>query len=325
MSNSGGNINRLHGLDALRGLAAIIVVLYHMNWSKTGLFAVDLFFLLSGYILTRTYEARISTLGALGFMRRRYKRLIFPFFIGCLVGGAYLLTKEPTLQVFAAFALAMLFLPNPFFTHAFAVNGPGWSLFFELAANLLHVLVLGKMSTRTLVWLWLVLLAAWFYMVATIGIEAGVYFDRFPATMLRTLVPYIQGILLYRLWGERTLSISPLLGVALLPVAIMVGGTFPHFAILVLFPLVVILSLKEMPKGFVQPAVILGGMSYPLYVLHRPLMNWTDLNMGAAIAFVWAFLWALGTPAKVVWGFLARPSRNAVKDTGAIKGQAETG
>ena len=306
MSNSGGEINRLYGLDALRGLAAIIVVLYHMNWSKTGLFAVDLFFLLSGYILTRTYEARLSVLGVRGFMVRRYKRLIFPFFIGCLVGAAYLFTQEPGLQVLAAFALAMLFLPNPFFTHAFAVNGPGWSLFFELAANLIHVLVLGKLSTKHLVGLWLVLLVAWFYMLATVGIEAGVYFDRFPATMLRTLVPYIQGILLYRLWGERTLSISPLVGIAMLPVAITAGGVVPHFAILVLFPVVVILSLKPMEKAFVKPAVILGAMSYPLYVLHRPLMNWTDLNTGAAIALVWAFLWALNTPGNVVWGYVVR-------------------
>ncbi|NYF55045.1 acyltransferase family protein [Micromonospora purpureochromogenes] len=66
-------------VDGLRGLAILSVLLYHTSWFSNGLFGVDVFMVLSGFLITllllreATKTGRIS-LG--GFYRRRFKRLM---------------------------------------------------------------------------------------------------------------------------------------------------------------------------------------------------------------------------------------------------------
>ncbi|RWD64150.1 MAG: acyltransferase, partial [Mesorhizobium sp.] len=72
---------RLYGLDALRGVAAVAVALqhlmriYHLPEAPLNPFlAVDLFFILSGFVMARTYEDRLRRgLSAVGFIGLRYR------------------------------------------------------------------------------------------------------------------------------------------------------------------------------------------------------------------------------------------------------------
>lgn len=67
------------GLDGLRGLAVAAVVAYHLGWLSGGFLGVDVFFVLSGYLVTSLVLAEVEGTGRLGlraFWGRRLRRLV---------------------------------------------------------------------------------------------------------------------------------------------------------------------------------------------------------------------------------------------------------
>jgi len=69
----------LSGLDGLRALAVTGVVLYHLGWVGGGFLGVDVFFVLSGFLITALVLDEVETTGGLGFRRfylRRARRLL---------------------------------------------------------------------------------------------------------------------------------------------------------------------------------------------------------------------------------------------------------
>src|SRR5882757_3316593 len=84
-----------HTLDALRGIAAIGVVTFHMKQlfapiaASGGYLAVDLFFMMSGVVLSHAYEGRFRAgMGTFDFMRTRLIRLYPLYFLGTMLGIA---------------------------------------------------------------------------------------------------------------------------------------------------------------------------------------------------------------------------------------------
>src|SRR6186713_1278947 len=84
-------------LDGLRGVAAIIVVLFHLveplakshfdNLVNHGYLAVDFFFLLSGYVIGYAYDDSWDKLTIRGFLRRRFERLQPLVVLGMTLGA----------------------------------------------------------------------------------------------------------------------------------------------------------------------------------------------------------------------------------------------
>jgi peptidoglycan/LPS O-acetylase OafA/YrhL len=76
-----GERNRLIGLDGLRAVAVIGVLLFHADlpWARGGYLGVDLFFVISGFLITgllvSEYE-KTGRVGLLAFYWRRAKRLL---------------------------------------------------------------------------------------------------------------------------------------------------------------------------------------------------------------------------------------------------------
>ena len=69
------------GLDGLRAVAVLAVVLYHLNvgWASGGLLGVGVFFVLSGYLITDLLLAEREREGAIAlgrFWLRRARRLL---------------------------------------------------------------------------------------------------------------------------------------------------------------------------------------------------------------------------------------------------------
>jgi peptidoglycan/LPS O-acetylase OafA/YrhL len=67
-------------LDVLRGLAVLAVVAFHADlpWSSSGFLGVDVFFVLSGFLITRLLVVELETTGTIGwraFEARRVRRL----------------------------------------------------------------------------------------------------------------------------------------------------------------------------------------------------------------------------------------------------------
>jgi hypothetical protein len=152
-------------LDGLRGIAAFMVAFYHMDIVygingpfQRGYLFVDLFFLLSGFVLAVSTEKKIRAgIGAIEFTWVRYKRLLPLVAVGAgvaVVRALYIGMADPlTLALWLALDLAMV--PSfagmgPFYRY----NGPQWTLFYELVANFLHAAVLHRVATR-----WVLVLA----------------------------------------------------------------------------------------------------------------------------------------------------------------------
>lgn len=220
-------------LDGLRGVAALLVVWYHLFEAfatspvdqrfNHGYLAVDFFFLLSGFVIGYAYDERWGRgLRMRDFIKRRLIRLHPMVVLGALLGAAAFFVQgsvrwngEPvsTGMVLAALLCGLLLIPAwPGAGHEvrgngemYPLNGPGWSLFFEYLGNLLYMLLLRRLPTR-----WLTLLVALTgAALATFAIgdlsgygHLGVGWtlagSNFPGGMLRLLFAFPAGLLLAR-------------------------------------------------------------------------------------------------------------------------------
>jgi len=162
-------------LDGLRGVAAIMVVLYHvleiysqnnhaLQIINHGYLAVDFFFLLSGYVLGYAYDDRWGTMTLKDFFKRRIVRLHPMIIAGMLLGALlYYFQDAPALgwketsdvsimKLLLIMALGMLLIPVGKsldirgWNEMYPLNGPAWSLFFEYIANIVYALILRRTS-----------------------------------------------------------------------------------------------------------------------------------------------------------------------------------
>jgi peptidoglycan/LPS O-acetylase OafA/YrhL len=146
-------------VDALRAFAALTVLVYHLIahwdwsafpesgplvWFRSGWMAVDVFFVISGFVIGLSAFARIeakSTGFRTGFLRSRLVRIVPLHYLTLL---AFIVLVEPALVAQPDFAgnLAthLLFVHNTFPAYAGAINGPNWSLGTEMQFYLLVAL-----------------------------------------------------------------------------------------------------------------------------------------------------------------------------------------
>lgn len=172
--------NRYLVLDGLRGVAAFSVMIYHFCMgSSMALFpnatvGVDLFFMLSGFVLAYAYTGRFQQGYPYGAYLYRVIIRLYPMLLaGCILGAiALVLNKEAgfidvsTHDIVMAFVSNALFLPylhtqsfTAYVQPIFPTNHPAWSLFFQLTANIL-LLPLLVLRTRKLAQVMLASLAA---------------------------------------------------------------------------------------------------------------------------------------------------------------------
>ena len=162
-------------LDGLRGVAAIMVVWFHIFEAYAtshldqkinhGYLAVDFFFILSGFVIGYAYDDRWKTMTVKDFIKRRVIRLhpmvvmgavigaVMFYFQGCPVWDVTKVTVAALLL--ATFVNALLIPATPGteirgLGEMYPLNGPSWSLFFEYIGNILYALIIRKFSTKAL-------------------------------------------------------------------------------------------------------------------------------------------------------------------------------
>lgn len=320
-------------LDALRGVAALIVLYYHCFEcfgyeiaEGTGLYtqhcdhgylAVDFFFLLSGFVIAYAYDDRQSMSFAT-FAKRRLIRLHPMVVAGAVIGLACFLIDGSTDwmgnvatpgNIALAFLMTLVMLPVlPSWRtdvrgngEMFPLNGPQWSLFFEYIGNVIYILLLRRLSTRTLSAVVVASGAALGYHVLQGGylgegwsfVNGGFWWG-----MLRMLFPYSLGMWLCRLYmntRRSTSNIKPstlfLICSALLLVLLpmpFVGnpqqpwqnGLYILLLTVVVFPAIIWMAAStgthkcesQAPSKAIRFYQFLGELSYPLYIVHYPLM-----------------------------------------------------
>lgn len=162
-------------LDGLRGVAAIVVVWFHIFEAYAtshldqrinhGYLAVDFFFMLSGFVIGYAYDDRWKTMTTIEFIKRRIIRLHPMVVIGAVIGGIMFYSQGCSVwdvsqvtiaALFIATFVNMLLIPAPTglevrgLGEMYPLNGPSWSLFFEYIGNILYALFIRKLSTRLL-------------------------------------------------------------------------------------------------------------------------------------------------------------------------------
>ena len=106
-------VGRIPGLDGLRGIAVAVVVLFHLGRLQGGFLGVDLFFVLSGFLITSLLLGEVESTGTVGlggFWSRRARRLLPALFL-VLIGVSFLLlryTIQPQRARFRGDVLATL-------------------------------------------------------------------------------------------------------------------------------------------------------------------------------------------------------------------------
>ena len=309
-------------LDGLRGVAALMVIWYHVfegyafasnsaiETLNHGYLAVDFFFILSGFVIGYAYDDRWGkSLTMKDFFKRRLIRL-HPMVVLGAVLGAITFCIQGSVQwdgTHVAISMVMLsLLCTIFFIPAmpgagyevrgngemFPLNGPCWSLFFEYIGNILYALFIRRLSNKALavmvVLLGVALTLFAIFDVSTYGnIGVGWTLDgvNFLGGSLRMLFPFSLGMLLSRNFKPVKVKgafwICTLVLIALFSVPYLEGaepvcmnGVYEAFCIVVAFPILVWLgaSGSTTDKRSTQICKFLGDISYPIYVIHYPLM-----------------------------------------------------
>ena len=171
-------------LDGLRGVAAMLVVAYHLFETyfggatnqpiNHGYLAVDFFFVLSGFVIGYAYDDRwkdsaSSDSGHMttwAFFKRRLIRLHPMLLFGTLFGAVMFYfgscSTFPTINetpwwmvvLVMLWCFTMLPLPHTMDIRGWAetnpLNGPAWSLQWEYLANILYALVVRRFSNLLL-------------------------------------------------------------------------------------------------------------------------------------------------------------------------------
>jgi peptidoglycan/LPS O-acetylase OafA/YrhL len=269
-------------LDALRGIAALAVALHHLAraYGAEGppllpSTAVDLFFILSGFVMTRTYESRMRDgLNTRKFLALRYKRLFLPLAIGSTFGVLWTLWKYgPSIDLIVSYVLILGFLPAVWMANCFSLNGPAWSLFEEISANALHGILFAKLRIRALAALWGASASMFLILFFSGNSHWAPDLVHILSLFPRELSCYLMGILIYRLRGDEPFGNRPLAAVLLFPAVLYVATLHPVLEVtctLVAAPLVMRAALAMKQSIW---AALAGAMSYPLYATHQPLIG----------------------------------------------------
>jgi peptidoglycan/LPS O-acetylase OafA/YrhL len=289
-------------LDGLRGVAAIAVALGHYRSlvepinAERAYLAVDLFFILSGFVLAYSYQQQLaSTMSSWAFMRRRLIRLYPCYLLGTFawaVGAAAAVAAHAhvtwTARNLAASLLASIFfVPAPWSGPQggvlYPLNIPAWSLLWELLINLFYALIARRLTNTLLISLIGISgLTLIFVTIAVGNINVGATWSMAFGGAPRVTFGFFTGVGIFRLYAANKLPRLHLPAPVLLTVCAAllvsgpgaVGGIFGVIVVLGLFPCIVAAAVQVEPVYAARVFTLLGIVSYPFYMIHYPALQY---------------------------------------------------
>ena len=331
---------RLRGLDALRGLAALAVCLFHYTYSfpivtgrhfdvgfvaSAGHYGVDLFFIISGFVIFMTLE---NSPRAYDFVGARVAR-IYPAYLASLplttavVSLSALPMLQPSLPKFAA---NLTMVPQVFGYDV--VDGVYWTLAYEagfyfFAATAIWRCGLERIERVCVVWLAATLFLRfepfllWHYPYALHMIRL--------ATTGSFAMLFIIGIMIYRICRGRAQALTYFVLAAALAATFAGPLTFVHpmsgagyfLLIASCATLVWLGGTDRLPLKPLAPLIFLGDISYSFYLLHESI-GWVVMNrlLRWGVNAQWTLLltfWFALTLAFAVNRLVERPGQRAVR------------
>lgn len=282
----------IESLQAIRGIAATLVVLFHVTLNlrtnyatnflngffEFGNSGVEIFFVLSGFIISYTSARMIGTGKPRKYVLKRLAR-VYPIY--WIVTTAFLVPAiafglhggfEPT-----ATGLLSTYLLLPFHP---MVNGVSWSLSFEIYFYLLFALLI--VSRRFFVLLIAVLVGTLAQLTGTFSFAGTLIADFF---FSQYVLLFFMGMAVYWVWERKTLSPSARASLLVLIVSATAYLTYaqsfhgyrysPVFYGAVSAVCIYCAISFELGTGVRVPRflVVLGDASYVLYLIHLPILN----------------------------------------------------
>ncbi len=284
-------------INALRAIAVIAVILYHFKAKLLpgGFAGVDIFFVISGFLMTKIIVERVSTqsFSLLGFYQQRLSRILpaLLFLVIVISILCYFLYLPQELRRNSADGLSsLLFYSNVFYyLHAGYFDPTSetniflhtWSLSVEWQFYLLYPLLIVLLSRVKIEKFMPLVLGAISIVGALVCFKAGVNhptasFYFFPT---RAWELTAGGLTFFAptklsLAGKRALAISGYIGVFISLLLITNSAFWPSS--FTLFPIistmmVLVAGLSDQPAIDWAPVQYVGKISYSLYLWHWPL------------------------------------------------------
>lgn len=299
---------RYVALDGLRGIAALIVVMFHIHWPnhltgsnaiRHGFLFVDLFFMLSGFVLAASYLERIrSSIELCHFLFLRFFRIYPIHFVMLLVMIALELVKVEGLWTGIMVPARIPFsTPNSvgdIFLNVFLIqslgttdylswNGPSWSISCEAAGYIVFAFATLAGMTKTKAFQILavpIAIAAYVFVLhlkgtldatydfgivrCLAGLSVGVWaFNLTQATRISFIEPVILGIIAIGLAAWAIVALCFAHGIT-------EATVLPTFLLALLF--------LHQDRGIgakvlcCQSIKFLGLISYSIYMTHVPIL-----------------------------------------------------
>jgi peptidoglycan/LPS O-acetylase OafA/YrhL len=351
-------------IDGLRSIAILPVALYHASLGPFtgGFVGVDVFFVISGFLITRSILARMEegtfTIG--WFYERRARRLLPALFFTILItllASLILLSPEDLAEASVSVLSALLFVSNMFFH---------WKIdYFSQDAELMPFLHTWSLAVEEQFYIFwpLLLMAVWtlpsairerrFFqataLLAAVSFLTSIYAVHVVPSAAFYMLPFrfwelALGALAYLAvarWNQPNGSVTAVMsfaGMSLVVVPMFLltpDSRFPGFAALpVVFGTALLLMAGANDVGIIQrllssaPMVYIGKISYSLYLLHWPVLalfrNYqTDVTISANDAWLLLAL-SLGL-ASFSYHFVETPFRKRASIPLVIRFSAGTG
>jgi peptidoglycan/LPS O-acetylase OafA/YrhL len=268
---------------------------------------VDFFFMLSGYVMGYAYEDRWHRMTLRNFFTRRLIRLHPMIIMGMIIGAiCFYFSASPTLfpniaetpvwQLILVMLVGFTLLPLPpsmdirGWSEMHPLNGPVWTLFFEYLANILYAVGIRHLSNTWLALLVFICGAALIHLGVTSpygDIIGGWALDseQLRIGFTRLLYPFLAGLLISRVYRPGEFKFGYIASTLLLIVILVMprigdnntlwwNGLYDGLTVVFLFPLVVMLgaSAQGLGSNTLKVSRVLGDISYPLYIIHYPIM-----------------------------------------------------
>jgi peptidoglycan/LPS O-acetylase OafA/YrhL len=289
----------------MRAIAVGLVILGHAGFSAVpgGFIGVDVFFVISGYLITSIIFAKLQTdsFSFLGFYERRVKRLMPVLFVviaATLIASSFVLLPKDLEKLSMSVVFVTLFVGNFFFWREYG----GYFADDSQTAGLLHTWSLAVEEQYYFVWPVTLLLMlrmvgpVWTGRLCLAGMIPAVLFSQYGTEQTIGAAYYLLPTRFFELLAGSALALYPtlisrprpaalnhalaLVGLALLlwsAVTLTAASAFPGYNAL---PVVIgTLCLLAAPGSGVsavlatRPVVYVGKLSYSLYLWHWPVLS----------------------------------------------------
>jgi len=338
-----------HDIDGLRAIAVLAVLWHHFS-PKTmqgGFVGVDIFFVISGFLITYQILMQISqgVWSSADFYRKRIHRIVpalWVVLIVCVLVGAWQLSPADWVLLSKSALSAFFGVSNIFFWQEYGNYFGGDAK----EAMLLHTWSLGVEEQFYVVWPVALLLAVrmpkkWFALLGVFALLSAVAFSEWSVGRYASASYYLLPTRIFELmiggllaWFLINYSNTPpplflanimvVSAMALLVVSfwwLSPSASFPGWRALLPTLATALLIYAGLQKHWASAflthryLVHIGLISYSLYLWHWPIVAWLNYQGVAVEGLVlWGALSASFLLAHLTWRFVERPVRSSAKN-----------